>query len=879
MVVLLGLLLGFSFITYGQLVRQRRGDELANATAITETLAAQVDGFLRDIESTTLAIAQGLAIQNVPLTQRGVGPSLHNVQESYGILRALFVTDLGGRVVASAAGEGIGLDLSGRPYMDALRRGAPTVWSDGIRGVQSGQVTIAFGRAIEGADGRAQAYLVAAFYPPDLMLRLRQTLPPDSRITLIDRRGFILFTSVGPDLPLVQRDLSSQPAVRRALAGNVVRLPGAGLPPTTDLRYGALVPIETTGWVVAFTRPQAPLEHELQAIAVRQAGGAAVAVLLAGLIFLFVVRRLIRPLEGLAASADAIARGDRPKLPEIHGPVEVVQLAAGMRAMSQAVANREDTLLFLAEASRELSSSLDDETILRNLSHLAVPRVADWCVSYLVNEDGTVRRLEIAHADPAKLELVRRFAGQYPANPQHPHPVLQVIATGKSQLMTEIPEAVLRGAARSEEQYELVQELGFKSAMIVPIINRGQSLGAIAFASAESGRRYDQADLVVAEGLAHRTALAVTNARMYAYQRSMAETLQRSLLRKQLPQLPAMSVAARYLPARPEVEVGGDWYDVFLLPDTRIGMVIGDVAGRGVEAASVMGELQHALRAYAMEGHPPGLVLGRLNRLLELKEMATILYLVFDPGAWTVRFANAGHLPPLIMSPDGHTALLEGGSPPLGGSALTEFEEYTAAIIPGSTIILFTDGLVEVRGESLDAGLARLVAVASAHGRDDPEVLLDRILAQVGSAAPADDIALLAVRAAVLNPARLALQLPAVPESLPVLRHTLGRWLAQAGAGDGDIYEISVACAEACTNAIEHAYRAAEAQVNIEARLVDGEVDVTVQDSGQWREPRGEHRGRGIILMRGLMDDVQVARTVQGTTVRMRRRLGQEART
>ena len=879
MVVVLGLLLGFSFITYGQLLRQRRGDELGNATAITGTVAAQIDGFLRDIESTTLAIAQGLAIQDVPLTQRTVGTPLRNVQESYGILRALFVVDLRGRVVASASGEGIGLDLSGRPYMEALRSGATSVWSGGVRGFQSGQVTIAFGRPIEGAAGRPHAYLVAAFYPPDLMLRLRQTLPQDSRITLIDRQGFVLFTSVDSNLPLSQRDLSSHPNVREALAGEVVRVLGAGVPSTGEPRYGALVPIRATGWVVAFTRPLAPLEHDLRVIALRQAGGAAVAVLLAGFIFLMITRRVIRPLEGLAASADAIARGERPSLPEVKGPVEVVQLTAGMRAMSQAVADREDTLRFLGEASRELSSSLDDEAILRNLSHLAVPRMADWCVIYLVHEDGTVRRLEIAHADPAKLALVRRFAGQDSSDPRHPHPVLQAIATGKPQLMTEIPEAVLRGAARSEEQYQLVQELGFKSAMIVPIIMRGQAMGAIAFASAESGRRYEQADLVVAEGLAHRTALAVTNARMYAHQRSIAETLQRSLLRKELPQLPAMSVAARYLPARPGVEVGGDWYDVFLLPDTRIGMVMGDVAGRGLEAASVMGEIQHALRAYALEGHPPGVVLSRLNRLLELKEMATVLYLVFDPDSWSVRFANAGHLPPLVISPVGQAALLEGGAPPLGSSPLTVYGEHVAAIAPGATIILFTDGLVEVRGESLDAGLARLVAAASTHARDDLEMLLDRLLSQVGSDSPADDVALLAVRAAPLNPASLALRLPAAPGSLPVLRHTLGRWLAQAGAGESDIYEISVACAEAYTNSIEHAYRAADAQVEIEANLVDGEVDITIHDRGKWREPRGEHRGRGLALMRGLMEDVQVARTDQGTTVHMRRRLRREART
>src|SRR2546430_14706542 len=238
MVVVLGLLLGFSFITYGQLLRQRRGDELANATAITGTVAAQIDGFLRDIESSTLAIAQGLAIQNVPLTQRTVSSLLRNVQESYGILRALFVIDLRGRVVASASGEGIGLDLSGRPYMEVLRSGATSVWSDGLRGFQSGQVTIAFGRPIEGAAGRPHAYLVAAFYPPDLMLRLRQALPQDSRITLIDRQGFVLFTSVDSNLPLSQRDFSSPPNVRQALAGEVVGGLGAGVASTPDPRNG-----------------------------------------------------------------------------------------------------------------------------------------------------------------------------------------------------------------------------------------------------------------------------------------------------------------------------------------------------------------------------------------------------------------------------------------------------------------------------------------------------------------------------------------------------------------------------------------------------------------------------------------------------------------
>jgi len=148
----------------------------------------------------------------------------------------------------------------------------------------------------------------------------------------------------------------------------------------------------------------------------------------------------------------------------------------------------------------------------------------------------------------------------------------------------------------------------------------------------------------------------------------------------------------------------------------------------------------------------------------------------------------------------------------------------------------------------------------------------------VGGEGAADDIALLALRAEALDPARLRLRVPATPNSLPLMRHTLRRWLAQSGATSEDIYDISVATAEACANSIEHAYQAADARLEIEAMLRDSQIFVTVRDWGQWREPRGKHRGRGLILMKGLMDTVQVAHSEDGTTVQMRRRLKREAR-
>ncbi|MBI2248185.1 MAG: SpoIIE family protein phosphatase [Armatimonadetes bacterium] len=874
-VVLVTLQVLLTFALERALLRERVGAELENAVTIAQISAAQLDRFLRDIESTTLAIGQALTMQTMPLEQKSVGPYLASVSKSYGILRALFITDLSGRVVAAASGEGIGLDLSSRPYIQALRAGATAVWSDALRGIQSGQVTIAFGRPVLGADGRGRGYLVAAFYPPAFMSLLVDTLPEDARVTLIDRAGFILYTSINPDPPFEARDLSSRPNIRRALSGEIVRLSGRPAPLTEDARFGAIVPMRSTGWVLAFSRPLQPLEIQLRAPLRRQAGALAAAMILVGTLGLVIALRLIRPIEHLADAAATVARGERPRIPAVEGPAELAALAAGMSAMSQAVAHREEALRFLSEASKQLSGSLDHETILRNLARLAVPRIADWCVIYLLNEDGTVRRLEVAHADPAKTDLVHRLAGQVPVDEKHA--AVQVMRSGRPQLVEDIPDEMLRAAVRDEEAYRLIKSVGLKSSMIIPMMTRGQAVGAISFATAESGRRYSQEDLQIGEELAHRAALAVENARMYTRQRGIAETLQRSLLSKDLPEMPGVRVGTRYLPARTETEVGGDWYDVFALSDGRIGMVMGDVAGRGVEAASVMGQLQHALRAYALEGHAPAVVMERLNHLLAMREMATLLYLVVDPASWTVRIANAGHLPPLVISPDGQASLLEGGSPPLGSSLLTVYGEEGMAIRPGSTIILYTDGLVEVRGESLDKGLARLVEAASAFRSDNLEGLLDRILSRLlGTEGSTDDVALLALTAAALDPAHLFLRLPAAPNSLPLLRHTLRRWLMPSGATDQDIYEISVATAEACANSIEHAYQAADAHLEIDARVHDGEVSITVRDWGQWRPPRGKHRGRGLILMRGLMDDVQVASTDEGTTVQMRRRLKRE---
>jgi anti-sigma regulatory factor (Ser/Thr protein kinase) len=192
-------------------------------------------------------------------------------------------------------------------------------------------------------------------------------------------------------------------------------------------------------------------------------------------------------------------------------------------------------------------------------------------------------------------------------------------------------------------------------------------------------------------------------------------------------------------------------------------------------------------------------------------------------------------------------------------------------------VILFTDGLVETRGESIDERLDHLLRSARGGRGGPPGELLDHLIASMleGEAA-ADDVALLAVEVDALDAAHVSLQFPAVPTALPRLRHTLRRWLEQAGIAPTEVFEITVAVSEAFNNAVEHAYGASDAVVEVDARLTDGDLRVQVQDWGQWRAPRGTHRGRGLGLMRGLMDDVDVTPGETGTLVSLRRRLRRE---
>jgi PAS domain S-box-containing protein len=366
---------------------------------------------------------------------------------------------------------------------------------------------------------------------------------------------------------------------------------------------------------------------------------------------------------------------------------------------------------------------------------------------------------------------------------------------------------------------------------------------------------------------------------VYQREHKIAETLQRSLLPERLPQIEGLELAARYLPGARGAAIGGDWYDVLERPDGRVALVVGDVVGHGLRAAAMMGQLRNAFRAYGLVEASPAAVVARINRLVMSgveDAMATVLYLVLDRETGELSFTAAGHPPPLVLAPDGPRFLEGGRSVPIGASDPAVFREATAVLPPGSSLLLYTDGLVERRDAPLDQRLDQLAAVAGGAG-EELDALCERVIeAVLGDGDPGDDVALLAVRPLPAAGNRISLTLPAEPASLSGLRRRLARFLHATGASDMEQYEVTLTISEAAGNAIEHAYGPGDATYEVDVAFVGGVLVATVRDSGSWREKRGEHRGRGLRIIEDLMDEVSVRAEEGGTVVTMRRRLADE---
>ncbi|MGK5444080.1 SpoIIE family protein phosphatase [Micromonospora sp. URMC 105] len=374
--------------------------------------------------------------------------------------------------------------------------------------------------------------------------------------------------------------------------------------------------------------------------------------------------------------------------------------------------------------------------------------------------------------------------------------------------------------------------------------------------------------------LARLVGVRLENAQLYETEHRIATTLQHSLLPRTLPQLPGAVVASRYLPGSADVEVGGDWYDVIGIADDELVLVIGDVVGKGVQAAAAMGQLRNGLRAYLLEGYDPGQSLTRLNRLVgstEHQSFATVVCLWFSPRTGRLRYASAGHPSPLLIRGDDVAFLHEGAlGPPIGAIAGTTYRTVEGELAPGGRLLLYTDGLIEDRQVDIDEALAQLRRDAAVRGEHVAD-LVDAVVERVAERTRRDDVAVLALEAAELD--RFALRLPADPTRLSVLRKRLEDFLLAHQVGETDLFDLTVAVSEAAANAIEHPVAPADATIEVEVTIADRTVVATVRDSGQWRESTGAgFRGRGLALIQAL-GELSVRRTPDGTEVRLTRRL------
>jgi PAS domain S-box-containing protein len=358
-------------------------------------------------------------------------------------------------------------------------------------------------------------------------------------------------------------------------------------------------------------------------------------------------------------------------------------------------------------------------------------------------------------------------------------------------------------------------------------------------------------------------------------QRETALALQRAILGPA--QLPP-GFAVRYAPATRPLKVGGDWYDTVSLADGRIGIVVGDCVGHGLQAATVMGQLRSACRALLLQNTDPAQTLTALDRFatqLPGALCATVFCGVLDPATGELAYSSAGHPPAVVAHADGVTDLLDQGrSRPLGVQRNEPRPEARYRVPGRATLLLYTDGLIERRRQPLTAGIDKVAAVVQEGRATALEDLASGVMSDMAPETGFDDdVALLLYR----HPGPLEIEFPAEAARLSPVRSALRTWLARCGIDTTTAQNVLVAAGEACANAIEHGHRfSTERRIYLRAAATGAYLHLTVTDSGQWKTPdpvANAHRGRGLALMRALMTEVTISTGAAGTVVGLQARI------
>ncbi len=436
----------------------------------------------------------------------------------------------------------------------------------------------------------------------------------------------------------------------------------------------------------------------------------------------------------------------------VSGEVQLRLSAVEARDAQVLAARIEERLALLSDAADVLSSSLDIDATLTSLAQLAVPRLADCCVIDLVAPgDRRYRIAAVTHVDPSGRELLMRSEELFPRRSNPNSAILRILAGGEPILLSPVHDSYLERLATSPEQLELYRALRPGSSVMVPLSSRGKVLGALTLLRLEGGTPYDESDLGMAIELGRRAGLALENAQLYEREHRAAEALQRELL-PTLPSVPGLRLAARYVPSAQAGQVGGDWYDVLPFPDGGVALAVGDVSGHDLSAAAVMGQVRAVVRAYAWEGKQPGEVLDRtceLVRGLDIDRVATALFARLEPpradGRRVLRAANAGHPPPLVLTPGEAPRLLDPPPSLLIGLAGPPRATEEVELAPGSVVVLYTDGLIERRDRDVGEGLAELQQVAATLAPDAEVDDIATTLVEKMCGEGEDDIAVLVV--------------------------------------------------------------------------------------------------------------------------------------
>ncbi len=526
----------------------------------------------------------------------------------------------------------------------------------------------------------------------------------------------------------------------------------------------------------------------------------------------------------------------------------------------------QERLRLLVRAGEMFHQSLDVNETLNNVARLAVESFSEVCIFDLLDDQSD--RLFVtgaAHRDPTKEELLQNVGQLFYVEEFRTHPVVQVTRTGQPFFLPHIDEAALVGHAASRQHENYMRALEYRSKIVVPVIAQNHIFGALTFVRTRESEEFDESDLLFAIELGRRAGLAVANAKQFHREQYVAETLQRAFLPRTFPAFDGLSISAHYRPGSTEADIGGDWYDAFENDRHELVVTIGDVTGKGIEAARLMVLMRQAIRIAALDATEPYEIADLCNRMLLAEEgerLASAFIGIFNPHTRRLRYVSGGHAPPLLRLDDDAVLALQSPSPPLGAFRDAHFEQHELTCPSESMLVLYTDGIVEA-GRDAIAGenMLREVMLSDAivHAAN-PAEFVERAIADL---VPRDDIAVMVLNFGETQMRRWQFEAADARSAATLRKEFFESLLRMCGASGDELSTCGVIFAELMGNAVRHA----PGPLSVTLEVLDDTLVLHLIDKGPgfvydphlptnvWAES-----GRGLFLISALATNVSVER-------------------